>query len=123
VPRGQQLAYEDAYARSIEARVLAVEAGDTISVLLDRTVFYPGGGGQPSDSGTLRRADDGQSWHVASARKSDGEIAHVLDGSDEPPSVGDEIEASIDWPRRHLLMRTHTALHVLCGVVWRDWGA
>jgi misacylated tRNA(Ala) deacylase len=123
VSRGQQLAYEDAYARSIEAHVLAVEAGEPTSVLLDRTVFYPGGGGQPSDRGTLRRAADGRSWRVASARKSDGEIAHVLDGSDGPPAVGDDVEVAVDWPRRHLLMRTHTALHVLCGVVWRDWGA
>ena len=121
--RGQQLAYEDAYARSSEARVLAVEAADPPSVILDRTVFYPGGGGQPADTGTLRRPADGRSWRVASARRSDGEIAHVLDGPDGPPGLGEPVEVAIDWPRRHLLMRTHTALHVLCGVVWRDWGA
>ena len=97
-------------------------------VVLDRTVFYPGGGGQPSDSGTLRRRADGASWIVRSARRVDGEIAHELaiSGSPRPdvlPAVGDELEAEIDWPRRHLLMRTHTALHVLCGVVWRDYGA
>jgi misacylated tRNA(Ala) deacylase len=123
VSRGQQLAYEDAYARSIEARVLAVESGDPTSVVLDRTVVYPGGGGQPSDSGTLRRSADGRSWRIASAHKSDGEIAHVLDAPDGPPAVGDDVEVAIDWTRRHLLMRTHTALHVLCGVVWRDWAA
>jgi misacylated tRNA(Ala) deacylase len=123
VSRGQQVAYEDAYARSAEARIVAVEAGDAPAVLLDRTVFYPGGGGQPADSGTLRRRMDARSWPVASARKSDGEIVHVLAPTDEPPAIGDEVDVEIDWPRRNLLMRTHTALHVLCGVVWRDWGA
>jgi misacylated tRNA(Ala) deacylase len=123
VSRGEQAAYEDAYARSAEARVLAVEAGDLPSVLLDRTVFYPGGGGQPADAGTMRRRADGRSWPVASARRSDGEILHILAAAEEPPAVDDEVDVEIDWPRRHLLMRTHTALHVLCGVVWRDWGA
>ena len=120
---GQQLAYEDAYARSIEARVLVVEAGDTTSILLDRTVFYPGGGGQPSDVGSLHREADGATWRVASARKASGEIVHDLAQGAVPPVVGDRVVAAIEWPRRHLLMRTHTALHVLCGVVWRDWGA
>jgi misacylated tRNA(Ala) deacylase len=122
VSRGHQLAYGDAYARSSAARVLAVEPADPPTVLLDRTVFYPGGGGQPPDTGTLRHAD-GRVWAVRSARKSDGDIVHELEPTDGLPSVGDEVEVEIDWPRRHLLMRTHTALHVLCGVVWRDWGA
>jgi len=123
VSRGHQLAYADAYARSSAARVLAVEpAGAAPEVLLDRTVFYPGGGGQPPDTGTLRRAD-GHAWVIRSARKSDGEIVHQLEPSEAMPAVGDEVEVEIDWPRRHLLMRTHTALHVLCGVVWRDWSA
>jgi misacylated tRNA(Ala) deacylase len=122
VSRGQQLAYVDAYARSASAVVMAVETADGPLVLLDRTVFYPGGGGQPSDTGTLRRADGG-TWSVRSARKADGEIVHELESSVALPEVGDEVDVEIDWPRRHLLMRTHTALHVLCGVVWRDWGA
>ena len=122
VSRGLQLAYVDAYARSTEARILAVEPDGAPTVLLDRTVFYPGGGGQPPDSGTIRHAD-GSTWAVRSARKADGEIVHELEPSEPLPAVGDEVEVAIDWPRRHLLMRTHTALHVLCGVVWRDWGA
>ena len=109
--------------RSTPARVVHVEAGETPTVLLDRTVFYPGGGGQPADSGTVRRQADDRVWKVRSARKADGEIVHDLEPSDELPGIDDEVEAEIDWPRRHLLMRTHTALHVLCGVVWRDWGA
>jgi len=123
---GEQLCYTDAYARSVAARVVAVDAGDGGApvVVLDRTVFYPGGGGQPSDRGLLLRAADGRRWTVRSARKTDGEIAHELDESaDGPPGVGDVLEVDLDWARRLALMRTHTALHALCGVVWRDYGA
>jgi len=115
--------YRDAYARSVEAAVTAVETGDDgrTLVTLDRTVFYPGGGGQPADSGTIVRAD-GTTWTVLGARKSGGGIVHLLDAV-EGPAVGDAVTATIDWERRHLLMRTHTALHTLCGVVWRDYRA
>jgi misacylated tRNA(Ala) deacylase len=124
VPVGLQLCYTDAYARSTEARVVAVEAGGLsgASVALDRTVFYPGGGGQPADVGTMRRPADGTTWAVNSARKADGEIVHDLSPGGAP-EVGDAVAVEIDWPRRHLWMRTHTALHALCGVVWRDYGA
>jgi len=127
VPKGLQLCYSDAYARSVEARILGVELEPAPSVVLDATVFYPGGGGQPADAGTITRAADGVAWRVRSARKADGEIAHDLEpggaGGATAPGEGDLVTAEIDWPRRHLLMRTHTALHVLCGVVWRDYGA
>ena len=125
MPRGQQLCYSDAYARSVEARILAVDLDPTPGIVLDQTVFYPGGGGQPADAGTISRPSDGATWHVRSARKVDGEIAHELDleRADQTPAIGDRVRAEIDWPRRHLLMRTHTALHVLCGVVWREYGA
>jgi len=79
VPRGLQLCYSDAYARSVEARVLAVELEPAASVVLDATVFYPGGGGQPADAGTIIRAADGVAWRVRSARKADGEIVHELE--------------------------------------------
>jgi misacylated tRNA(Ala) deacylase len=123
VSRGLQLCYVDAYARRATGRVIDVIGPETPSAILDSTVFYPGGGGQPADRGTLRRLADGAIWSVASARKLDGEIGHQLEGASPPPAVGDVIEAEIDWARRYLLMRTHTALHILCGVVWRDWGA
>ncbi len=125
MPRGLQRCYEDAYEQQVSARVTEVNAGADGSprVFLDRTPFYPGGGGQPSDRGTIRRTRDGAAWAVASASKVDGEIAHQLEATDSPPSVDDEVEASLDWYRRYTLMRTHTALHILCGVVWRDWGA
>jgi misacylated tRNA(Ala) deacylase len=120
-----QLAYTDAYARSIEARVQAVdEGGEDLLVVLDRTVFYPGGGGQPPDRGLLLRASDGRSWTVRAARKSGGDIVHELEPEEGgPPLVGDIVSVDLDWARRHALMRTHTALHALCGVVWRDYGA
>ena len=121
---GEQIAYTDAYATSVEATVRDVASGDSTLIVLDRTVFYPGGGGQPSDRGLLLRAADGRSWTVRGARKSGREIAHELEpGDGDPPSVGDTLRVDLDWARRFALMRTHTALHALCGVVWRDHGA
>ena len=91
---------------------------------LDETVFYPGGGGQPADRGTLLRAADGRTWTVRAARKAGGDIVHELDpASGAAPEVGDLLTIDLDWARRYALMRTHTALHALCGVVWRDHGA
>ena len=123
-PSGEQICYVNAYARSAEARIAAVEPGESTLVVLDRTVFYPGGGGQPSDRGVILRATDGRSWTVRAARKVDGEIVHELEpGDGDPPARGDLVRVDLDWARRLALMRTHTALHALCGVVWRDYGA
>lgn len=123
-PRDRQLCYTDAYARGLQARVVAVATDEATLVILDGTTFYPGGGGQPSDRGVLLRAADGRSWTVRGARKLNGEIAHELEpAADGPPGVGDVLQVDIDWARRLALMRTHTALHALCGVVWRDFGA
>ena len=108
----------DAYQASTEATV--VEVRDD-GIVLDRTVFYARGGGQPGDTGTLRW--DGGETRVADTVKSAGEVIHVLEEGAVPPPVGAAIVAEIDWARRHTLMRTHTALHALCGVVWRDYGA
>src|SRR3954454_7057666 len=124
-PSGEQLCYTDAYLQAVEARVAALDTlSDVPLVVLDRTVFYPGGGGQPSDRGLILRSSDGRSWTVRAARKLDGEIVHELEPDDgDPPKVGDVVRADLDWARRIALMRTHTALHALCGVVWRDYGA
>jgi misacylated tRNA(Ala) deacylase len=121
------ICYVDAYARSVLAAIRAVEPspgdGRGAMVLLDRTVFYPGGGGQPADRGELR-ASDGRAWTVVAARKAGDEIWHELELGSEPPAPGPTIfTADLDWERRLRLMRTHTALHALCGVVWRDHGA
>jgi misacylated tRNA(Ala) deacylase len=88
-------------------------------VVLDRTPFYARGGGQPGDTGTLRWA--GGSASIGEATRTGGRLIHpVADG--QRPGVGTEVVADIDWDRRFLLMRTHTALHVLSAVVWRDHG-
>lgn len=119
------LPYRDAYLRSIEARVRGVTLADDGAplVVLDRTVFYPGGGGQPADRGTLLRSLDGRRWEVRAVRRSGGDVLHELEAGSEPPREGDLVVVDLDWTRRYLLMRTHTALHALCGVVWRDYGA
>jgi misacylated tRNA(Ala) deacylase len=106
---------EDPYLRSCAARVVASRDG---ALELDRTVFYPLGGGQPGDTGTLRLAD-GAVLRVLDARKGEreGEVLHVLEPGTAPPAEGVALEAEVDWPRRHRHMRFHTALHLLGAVV------
>jgi misacylated tRNA(Ala) deacylase len=124
--RVDEVCYRDAYARATEARVLErSDADGRPLVVLDRTLFYPGGGGQPSDRGAILRAADGRAWTVHAARRIGGEIVHELEppADGELPAAGDVVRVDLDWARRYALMRTHTALHALCGVVWRDHGA
>jgi len=106
----------DAYMKTFEAGVIAIEGQD---VALDATTFYPGGGGQPHDAGCLKAGDE--SWPVVKLRRQDDLIWHTVEGA--PPQVGMRVQGVLDWERRYALMRTHTALHILCGVVWRDYGA
>ena len=101
----------DAYQVSFYATVVDTREG---AVALDRTAFYPTGGGQPHDTGLLAGLT------VVDVRKEGDLVWHSLDGG-PLPSVGDVVEGTIDWDRRHRLMRTHTALHVLCGVIWNEW--
>jgi misacylated tRNA(Ala) deacylase len=101
--------------RGFEARI--VEGGPE-GIVLDRTAFFPGGGGQPHDLGTLRW--DGSVARVVAMKRGP---MHVLAEGDPIPPVGATVQAELDWPRRHALMRAHTALHILCGVIWRDHGA
>ena len=110
------LCHDDAYLKEFEATVLEVVGG---GVALDRTAFYPGGGGQPPDTGTLTSGE--REWRVKKLSRSGGKLVHELDS--EPPAAGETVRGAIDWDRRYELMRTHTALHILCGVVWRDYGA
>ncbi len=112
----EELFATDAYLSSCEARVSAVTEG---GLILDRTVFYGRSGGQPGDTGRLRW--DGGDVRVVDTIRRDGEVVHVLEGAG--PSPGTAVVAEIDWPRRHLLMRTHTALHALSGIVYRDYRA
>jgi misacylated tRNA(Ala) deacylase len=105
---------DDGYLRSCTARVIA---GDERGIRLDRTVFYPTGGGQPGDTGVLRLAT-GQSITIADTVKGDGpdEVIHIpAPGS--LPDPGTELVAEIDWERRYRLMRMHTTLHLLCSIV------
>jgi misacylated tRNA(Ala) deacylase len=107
----------DAYLRDVDARVIDVRP-DASAVVLDRTVFYPTGGGQPHDSGTLAGLP------VVDVQKDGDAVWHTLalSGGGVLPSPGDAVHGTVDWDRRHALMRTHTALHVLCGVIWNEWG-
>jgi len=112
----EQLYLRDSYLREFDASVTAVQEQ---AVALDRTAFYPGGGGQPADAGTL-------DWNGAPARvtelRRDGEVVwHVLDGA--PPDPGTPVRGRIDWARRYAIMRHHSALHVLVGIVYRRFGA
>lgn len=105
---------QDAYLQHCKARVLEAAPGE---VVLDRTIFYPLGGGQPGDTGALRSAD-GREWRVLDTRKGDGgRIVHKLAPDATPPAPGDEVEARLDWDRRYLHMRMHTGLHLLGSVL------
>jgi misacylated tRNA(Ala) deacylase len=104
----------DAELRAFDA-VVSSAADDR--VVLDRSAFYVTGGGQPHDTGTLRW--DGGSAQVVDVRKADGEVVHVLDGP--VPPAGTAVHGEVDWDRRFGLMRTHSALHVLCGVIWNEY--
>jgi misacylated tRNA(Ala) deacylase len=103
----------DQYARSVEATIVDVDRDDG-RVLLDRTVFYPGGGGQPHDVGELVLADD--RLKVVRVAQDGRGVWHWLDGG--LPGTGTAVHGEVDWERRYRLMRTHTAMHALCGVVW-----
>ena len=102
----------DAYLTEFEATVTAV---DGQRVALDRTAFYPTGGGQPHDLGTLGDRT------VTEVRKDAEALWHTLAEGTDAPGVGEAVHGVIDWERRHRLMRTHTAMHILCGVIWNEW--
>ncbi len=124
------LYYEDAYIKEFDARVVSVDEGKN-AILLDRTAFYPGGGGQPADEGFLiydgaacqEEAVDGEMvrLELAGIEKNENEIWHIVRG--RLPSEGMPLKGKLNWERRYALMRTHSAMHVLTGVVWREYGA
>jgi misacylated tRNA(Ala) deacylase len=110
---------DDSYLTAFDATVTAHVDG--AGVVLDRTAFYPGGGGQPVDTGTL--SWDGGNATVTGMKRVDGSIVHVIDAEGPWPEVGTSVRGEIDWEPRYRLMRTHSAMHVLCGVVFREYGA
>lgn len=116
-----ELLYQlDSYLKSFQAQVTAVDA-ENRGIALDRTAFYPGGGGQPADRGVL--TIDGVAYPVQRAKKVGELVFHYVADESPLPSIGSTAVGEIDWTRRYQLMRTHTALHILCGVVFRDYGA
>jgi misacylated tRNA(Ala) deacylase len=105
----------DAYMTEFDATVVDVRDN---AIALDRTAFYPTGGGQPNDTGRV----DGR--HVIDVRKEGELVWHTFEGTasaHELPAAGSTVHGTVDWDRRHKLMRTHSALHVLCGVIWNEW--
>jgi misacylated tRNA(Ala) deacylase len=116
-----ELLYQtDSYLREFEANIDSVLPGER-AVILDRTAFYPGGGGQPCDLGSLNVGDI--TYPVEKVKKQGDHILHFLGGDAPLPSAGSASRGTVDWMRRYKLMRTHTALHVLCGTIFRDYGA
>ena len=110
----------DSYIKEFDAKILRVDS-ESRTIELDQTAFYPGGGGQPCDFGLLRV--DGAEYPVTKTKKRGAEVLHFIGGDAELPEVGTMVYGEIDWDRRYKLMRTHTAMHILCGVIFRDYGA
>lgn len=108
-----ELFRKDGYLKNCDSLVIAV---DGVSVVLDRTVFYPTGGGQPGDTGVMEYAD-GTAVHIINTVKTESGIAHVLEEGVSPPAIGDTVTVEIDWLRRHKLMRMHSCMHLLCSIV------
>ena len=116
-----ELLYQtDAYLKEFDAKITSIDQ-EARTVTLDQSAFYPGGGGQPCDFGEI--VINGHAFQVAKVKKLGDDVLHFISGSDEMPAVGAVVHGVIDWDRRHKLMRTHTALHILCGTVFRDYGA
>ena len=122
-----ELLYQtDSYMQKFVAEVVAIRDG---ALVLDRTAFYPGGGGQPADKGAI--CWNAHTYPLTKVKKgvseasSRDQILHWIETSDlySPPPVGATVHGLLDWDHRFKLMRTHTALHILCGVIWRDYGA
>jgi misacylated tRNA(Ala) deacylase len=122
VPETELLFQRDSSLHFVDAAIVGVDP-EARAAALDRTVFYPGGGGQPADIGILKSEAGGRTWPVTGARKHDGVVWHELGGENPLPTLGEQVRGELDWDRRYRLMRMHTALHALCGVVFRDYGA
>jgi misacylated tRNA(Ala) deacylase len=112
----EELFSDDSYTREFEARVVKLDGRE---VILDRTAFYPGGGGQPADKGSLGIGPVRAS--VVDARRGSGNVVHVLDTA--IPDTVLNLKGTLDWERRYAHMRYHTVLHVLSGVIWRNFEA
>jgi misacylated tRNA(Ala) deacylase len=116
-----ELLYQkDSYLKEFNAVVQEID-DEKYAISLDQTAFYPGGGGQPNDLGTL--TFDNETIEVIGMKKSGDDVWHFIDQHITLPQPGTPITGKLNWERRYQLMRTHSAMHVLCGVVFRDYGA
>ena len=111
----------DSYLQEFDATVTGIAQDGAL--ILDTTAFFPGGGGQPCDVGELEsgRPNRRQRCSVIRSRKQGADVLHYVEG--ELPAEGTRVTGRLDWEHRYRLMRTHTAMHILCGVIWRDYGA
>lgn len=114
------LYHSDSYIQKFEAIVVEVDQ-ENQALVLDETAFYPGGGGQPADTGKI--FIENSEITINRVKKIGEKVFHYLTDSDQLPAVGSHVQCSLDWERRFQLMRTHTAMHILCGVIFRDYGA
>lgn len=110
----------DSYLKEFQAKVTGADA-DAHAIILDQTAFYPGGGGQLPDKGTIQF--NGQTVELVRAKHSPNGLLHILAEDASLPEKGTEVTGVLDWDYRYKLMRTHTAMHILCGTVFRDYGA
>lgn len=116
-----ELLYQtDGYLQEFDSLITSVDV-ELRALILDRSAFYPGGGGQPCDFGSLTIS--GTVYPIEKTRKQGDSVLHFVGGDAPLPAVGASAHGTIDWARRYQLMRTHTAMHILCGVVFRDYGA
>lgn len=116
----EALYHLDSYLKEFTAKVLKTD-NENNAVILDRTAFFPGGGGQVADQGVLRAG--GTEFTVTRAKQGPDGILHILEANSPLPEAGAEITGVLDWERRYQVMRTHTAMHILCGTIFREYSA
>ena len=115
-----RLYHDDSYIKQFEAKVVSLDSENN-GIVLDQTAFFPGGGGQPRDNGKIIYAD--QDFELVNFKQIKGQLSHCLPPSESIPDIGEVVNGELDWENRYQLMRTHTAMHVLWGVIFRDYGA
>ena len=116
-----ELLYQtDSYLQTFTAIVAGISL-ENHAIILNRTAFYPGGGGQPFDNGWLTIKD--QTYPIVRPKKAGDDVLHIFDAGVPLPTPGTSVTGKLDWEKRYKLMRTHTAMHILCGVIFRDYGA
>jgi misacylated tRNA(Ala) deacylase len=106
--------------KEFEAAIVAIDEENN-GLMLDRTAFYPGGGGQLPDSGEITLND--KLFVISRVKRINGQYVHIVEGETILPTIGEKIMGVVDWDRRYKIMRTHTSMHILCGVIFRDYGA